>query len=77
MLYLGWIVAAFLAGGIVSYALLHRQRAELRAGAGTGQGEAAENGAPAGRSDAEGLGRRRLLDRAAVRRGRGLPWRAG
>lgn len=28
MLYLGWIVAAFLAGGIVSYALLHRQCAK-------------------------------------------------
>ena len=28
MLYLGWIVAAFLAGGIVSFALVHRQRAK-------------------------------------------------
>jgi len=28
VLYLGWIVAAFLAGGIVSYALVHRQRAK-------------------------------------------------
>lgn len=61
-------IAAGAAGGRGRF-----QRSELRAGAGTGQGEAAENGAPAGRSDAESLGRRRLLDRAAVRRGRGLP----